>query len=318
MKKVLKYLGILVGVIVVIALCAALFIQIRGIPSYEVETTEFQLNSTPQSVERGKKLALMLCANCHKNPETGKLTGTQMTEAPPEFGFVYSQNITQDKEYGIGNYTPAELVYLIRTGIKKDGHYSPPWMAKLPSMADEDINAIVSFLKSNDPLVAADATPDLPCKPSFLTKFLTHVAFKPLPMPEKRIEMPDTNNKVELGKYLAYNLECFSCHSADYKTNDYLHPELSVGFFGGGNKPLNKEGQVMQTPNLTPDAETGIGSWTPEKFLKAVKYGLKEGEAGLRFPMTPYAYLTDDEVNSIYLYLRTIPAIKNKIKRENV
>lgn len=65
-----------------------------------------------------------------------------------------------------------------------------------------------------------------------------------------------------LGEYLAYNLECFSCHSADFKTNDYLNPPNSDGYFSGGSQMLNLEGQVMLTSNLTPDKETGIGSWT--------------------------------------------------------
>lgn len=313
MKKALKYLGIFVGIIVLVAVCAALYIQVSGIPHYEVKKIEFQLKTTPESIERGKKLAILLCAKCHTNSETGQLTGNYMSDAPPEFGKIYSQNITQDKQYGIGDYTPSELVYLLRTGIKRDGNYAPPWMAKLPNMADEDINAIVSFLKSNDPMVAAINVPDIACEPSFLTKFLTRVAFLPLPLAAGKIEMPDTNNKIALGKYYAHNLECFSCHSADFKTNDFLHPELSVGYFGGGNKPLNKEGQIVLTANLTPDQETGIGNWSKEKFVRAVKFGLKDGEAALRYPMAPFANLTDDEASAIYLYLRSIPAIKNKI-----
>ena len=44
------------------------------IPSYEVKEIEFEAKSTPEALERGKKLALMLCANCHMNRETRKLT----------------------------------------------------------------------------------------------------------------------------------------------------------------------------------------------------------------------------------------------------
>ena len=163
---------------------------------------------------------MMLCVNCHSDPKTGKLTGTQMLDAPTEFGKIFSANITQDKTHGIGDWTDAELMYLLRTGIKKDGKYAPPYMAKLPTMADEDIEAIIAFLRSDDPLVAADATEDFPTEPSLLTKFLCMVAFKPLPMPKQEIILPDTTDKIALGKYLAHNLECFSCHSADFKTNN--------------------------------------------------------------------------------------------------
>ena len=315
MKKVFKILGIILGILLLIVLCGFLFINFKGIPSYETANIDYHVVSTPESIARGEKLASMLCAGCHMDPETGKLTGTQMLDAPPEFGTVYTPNITQDKDYGIGNWTDAELLYLLRTGIKKDGKYAPPYMAKLPNMADEDINAIISFLRSDHRLVNADPKPDQDSKPSFLTKLLCNLAWKPLPMPSETIEMPDTNDRVALGRYLAYNLECFSCHSADFKTNNFLDPPMSAGYFGGGNKPLNREGKVMYTQNLTPDEETGIGSWTEEKFVKVVKHGIKDGEPAMRYPMPPYTQLTDDEAGAIFQYLRTIPPIKNKVER---
>ena len=315
MKKVLKVLAIIVGIVLLFALAGVIFIEVRGIPSYETVKLDIKVEATPERVERGKKLALLLCANCHIDEATGKLTGSEMIDAPKEFGKIFSQNITQDKKYGIGEWTDGELVYLLRTGIKRDGSYSPPWMAKLPHMADEDINSIIAFLRSDDPLVAASVTPDFPCEPSFLSKFLCLVAFKPMKMPEHKIEMPDTNNAVALGKYLVYGLDCFSCHSADFKTNNYEEPDKSVGFMGGGNKPLNKKGQVMVTRNLTPDPETGIGKWTEERFVDALKYGKMVDQPALRYPMTPYVYLTDREAKAIYAYLQTIPPIANKVER---
>jgi len=315
MKKTLKVLGIVITSIVILIGGILLYIGMSDIPSYEVEKIEFESKSTPEAIERGKKLTLMLCANCHLNKETRKLTGIKMLEAPAEFGDIYSQNITQDKKYGIGDWTDGELLYLFRTGIKRNGQYSPPYMAKMPNMADEDINAIIAFLRSDNPMVVADSTPDIPTKPSFLTKLLCRITFKPFPMPTEKIALPDLNNEVELGKYLAHNLECFSCHSSDFKTNDFLDPKLSDGYFAGGNKPLDEEGRVMFTPNLTPDKETGIGTWSKDDFVNAVKYGLKKGENALSYPMMPYTLLTDNEVEAIFEYLQTIPAIKNKVER---
>jgi mono/diheme cytochrome c family protein len=315
MKKVLKYLLYIVVIILVIGLAGFSFIEIRGIPTYDVKKIDYTVQVTPESVARGKKIALLLCADCHKSNATGKLTGRPMTDAPAEFGKIYTQNITQDKTYGIGEWTDGELVYLLRTGIKRDGKYAPPYMAKLPHMADDDINAVISFLHSDDPLVTASATPDTPCAPSFVTKFLCTVAFKPFKMPEQKIDMPDTNNAVQFGKYLVYNLECFSCHSADYKTDNWEVPELSKGYLGGGNKPLDREGKVIVTQNLTPDVETGIGSWTEQRFVNALKYGTMENDRSLRFPMVPFIYLTDTEAKAIYAYLKTVPPIKNKVPR---
>ena len=315
MKKLIKILAKIVLVLLIIGIIAFLFINFRGIPSYDTESIDYTHVATPESLERGKKLALMLCANCHKDPNSGKLTGTKMLDAPPEFGEIFSANITQDKTYGIGEWTDGEIVRLLRTGIKRDGKYAPPYMAKLPTMADEDINAIVSFLRSEDPLVTADATPDRPTKPSFLTKLLCNIVWKPFPMPTEPIKLPDTTETIALGKYLAHNLDCFSCHSADFKTNNFMQPELSEGYFAGGNKPLNKEGKVKLTQNLTPDKETGIGNWTKEQFIKAVKYGIKDGEKALEYPMVPYSLLSDTEANAIFEYLKTLEPVHNEVKR---
>ncbi|WPR70595.1 cytochrome c [Flavobacterium sp. NG2] len=315
MKKILKIIGLLIISLFTIAAAGYVYINATDVPKYETLKIDYQVKSDSLTIKRGKKLALMLCANCHMNHETGKLTGTKMLDAPTEFGEIYSQNITQDKTYGIGNWTDAEILYLLRTGVKKDGQYTPPYMAKLPHMADDDINAIISFLRSDDPLMKADPTPDTPTKPAFLTKLLCRVAWKPFPLPSEKIQLPDTTNTVALGKYLAINLDCYSCHSADFKTNNFLEPELSKGYFAGGNKPLNRDGKVMLTPNLTPDKETGIGNWSKEKFIKAVRFGIVDDKTSLAYPMTPYTLLTDKEVAAIYDYLQTIPPIKNKVQK---
>jgi len=315
MKRILKYFGMTMGILILVLIAIGLYIGANDIPTYEIEKIEFSAVATPEALERGKKLTTMLCANCHMNKSTGKLTGTKMLDAPPEFGEIYSQNITQDNNVGIGSWTDAELLYLLRTGIKKDGQYSPPYMAKLPVMADEDLNAIIAFLRSDDPLVNPDPTPDIPSKPSFLTKMLSRLEWKPLPMPDKSIPLPDSTNTVAVGKYLAHNLDCFSCHSADFKTNNFLQPELSEGYFAGGNKPLDLEGRVKLTSNLTPDKETGIGNWSKEQFILAVKYGQIEGEQALSYPMMPYTQLTDKEAGAIYDYLQTLDPVKNKVER---
>ncbi|NNC96029.1 MAG: cytochrome c [Chitinophagales bacterium] len=315
MKRILKIGGSLILLLVIILAVGFIVINNSDIPTYEVEKIEVKVTPTAESIERGHKLVSMLCASCHKDPATGKLTGTRMPDAPPEFGVVYSPNITQDKKYGIGEWTDGEIYTLLRTGVKKNGQYAPPYMVKLPHMADEDLHAIIGFLRSGHKLVAADPTPDKPSEPSFLTKLLCKIEWKPFPFPEKEIQLPDSSETLELGKYLAHNLDCFVCHSADFKTNNYLEPELSKGYFAGGNKPYNREGRVVLSSNLTPHPESGIGKWTKEQFISAVKFGIMENEAPLQYPMLPYSALEEYEVNAIYEYLKTIPPIDNPVKR---
>lgn len=317
MKKILKVIGVLLAVVILLVICMATFISIRGIPKYEVHVPNIpNVEVTTSRVAQGERIASMLCRDCHYNPETQKFTGRTLTEVP-DFGIINSRNITNDKEVGIGGYTDAQLIYFIRTGIHPlTGQYSPPYMPKLMHISDEDLNSIIAFLRSDKPEVQANKTELPPSEPSFLTKFLCAVAFKPYPFPEKPIPLPDTTNKLELGKYIAlYQLECYSCHSADFKKMDVAVPENSFGFFGGGNVMLNKEGAQIITMNITPDNETGIGSWTEEEFLNAVKYCKPPKGPALRYPMMPYTQLTDYEVSAIYAYLKTVPPLKNKIDR---
>lgn len=317
MKKFFKVLLILIGIIVVIAGLGATYIAFRGMPMYTAEKKDIKIEVTPERVERGTKLASLLCKHCHYNEQTQKFTGREMKEVPM-FGHIYSKNITQDKVAGIANWTDGELVYFIRTGIRKDGQYVPPYMPKLTHISDEDLYSIIAFLHSQNSWVQPDNSRQTKTKPSFLTNFLVTVgAMKPFPYPGKKIEGPDTTDKVKWGKYIAlYQQECFSCHSQDFAKNDYLTPENSPGFFGGGNKMFDIEGKEITTLNITMDNATGIGNWTEEEFIKAVRFGQVTGQPALRDPMTPYTNLTDAEVSAIYAYLKTVPPLNHKIERK--
>src|SRR5919112_1420897 len=112
MKKALRYLGIAIGVILLLAGLFAAFVAIRGIPNYKPEKISMQVQATPARLEKGQKLATMLCASCHLDPNTGKFTGHKLEEAAA-FGEVYSKNITKHPEYGIGKWTDGELAVLL-------------------------------------------------------------------------------------------------------------------------------------------------------------------------------------------------------------
>ena len=318
MKKIFKVLLIIIVVLVVLVGILASYIALRSIPKYDVEKINVKVESTPERVERGVKLASMLCRSCHYNNATQKFTGKELTEAP-QFGTIYSANITQDPVAGIGKWSDGDIIYLIRTGIKPDGQYIPPYMPKLIHISDEDLYSIVAFLRSSNNWVQADNTRQPESKPSFLTKFLVTIgAAKPFPYPKEKIPEPDTTDLVKWGKYIAcYQFECFSCHSRDFAKNDFYTPEKSKGFFGGGNEMYNEEGKKLVTLNITMDENTGIGKWTEEQFIKAVKTGqVPDGGPALRYPMQPYSNLTDQEVRAIYAYLKTVPKLNHKVERK--
>ena len=316
MKKALRYLLLLVGIIALAAGIFATFVAIRGIPSYEARKIDLKVVATPERIQRGAQLSAMLCNDCHLDPNTNRLTGARMHEVK-QFGTIYSRNITNDPEHGIGKWTDGEIAYLLRTGIKPDGSFLPI-MAKLAKMSDEDLQSIIAFLRSDHDLVKADDTQPPASEYSFLSKFLTNIkVLSPMSYPDGPVPEPDTTNIVKWGEYIAlYKLECYACHSRDFAKNDYSFPEKSDGFFGGGNKFEMPDGSTVYSLNITPDEETGIGKWTEEEFVRALKYGQKPGgHPALRPPMKPYTGLTDGEAKAIYAYLKTIPKIKNKVER---
>src|SRR5512133_75103 len=249
MKKALRYLLIVLGVLVILVGCFAAFVALRGVPKYTAEKFDLKVVSTPERIERGRQLSAMLCNDCHMNQNTGKLTGRKMAEVP-QFGAVYSRNITNDPVHGIGKMTDGQLYYLLRTGVRPDGRFLPI-MAKLQKMSDEDLQSVIAFLRSDHQWVKADPTPNIDSKYSFLTKFLTNMKLiKPMPF-YKSVPEPDTTNQVKWGEYVSlYRVECYTCHSANFQTDDFINPPKSKGFFGGGNELKMPDGTTIKSMNL--------------------------------------------------------------------
>ena len=314
MKRLLRVVTLVLIVLVVSAGAASAYIHLAGIPKYPTQQVNLKVEVTPERVERGRRTASMLCAGCHLNPTTGVLTGKRMEDAPAEFGVIYSKNITAHPVKGIGAWTDGEIAFLLRTGIRRDGQYTPPWMAKLPHMSDDDLHDVIAFLRSDDAMVQAADVDDRESEPTFLTKLLCRTAFKPFAYPAGKISAPDPKDKVALGRYLVSGkLDCYPCHSADFKTVDYYSPEASPGYLGGGNPMPDMQGHIVKTANLTPESETGIGRWSEAEFERALRRGVRPNQVVLRYPMLPYPELTDEEVGAIYAYLKTVPPIKNAV-----
>jgi len=302
------------GVIVVPVLAFAVYVEIDGIPRYPARAVDLRAEATPQRLARGKKLATMLCAGCHLDDQIQALTGKEMTEAPKQFGTIFSRNITRDPTYGIGGWTDGQIAFLLRTGVTRDGRYLPPYMAKLPNMSDEDLASIIAFLRSDDPWVAPRAVPNRLTRPSFLTKALAHGPFRPLPYPSRPIPAPDRRDPVAHGRYLVVNLECFTCHSADFTKLDMLEPEKSAGYLTGGNRLNDANGRAIYAPNLTFDEETGIGRYTREQFRRTLRTSIRPDGKPLQFPMVRYPELEDAEVDAIFAYLGSLPRVRKARK----
>jgi mono/diheme cytochrome c family protein len=313
MKKLLKIGGIILGVIVLLVLALVAFIQFSPLPTFETNAPEINVQPDSAKLAEGEKIVKTLCASCHMSDD-GKLGGNHMVDAG-SFGEIHSANLTNHPELGaLSQYSDGEMAYLIRTGIKRDGSYAPPWMVKLSALSDYDMEAILTYLRSDAEELQASNNPTKPSKFNFLANALIKMgAFKPLPYPDKPIASPPKSDKVAYGKYLALSkYDCYACHSAEFATCDFQNPEKSVGFLGGGNPIPDKEGNIILSANLTMDEATGLGNWTEEQFIKAVKTGIRPGKIANRYPMMPYTRLEDEELSAIWAYLQTVPKIENQ------
>ena len=317
MKKVLKIVGVLLLSIIALAGLFCAYVAVKGVPVYDKPTVpKFSVKSTPERVNRGEVIAQIQCMGCHGN-DKNQLTGKQLNEIPAIFGKLFSKNITQDKEKGIGNWTDGELIYFLRTGVRSDGTYAPV-MPQYAHMADEDVQSLIAWLRSDRFAVQPTKEEPQPSELSLVSKLLTNTIMKPLPYPQSLIAMPDSADPVALGKYTADAVgDCFSCHSADLIDQDKVHPEKTKGYYGGGSVLEGESGEKVVTANLTFDEETGIArKYTKEQFIKAVKLGVRPDGSILKRPMTPKIVLSDREVGAIYEYLKTIPKIRNDISQK--
>ncbi len=103
------------------------------------------------------------------------------------------------------------------------------------------------------------------------------------------------------GRYLATAADCEACHTKE--GGDLL----------AGGRPFETDFGIIYSPNITPDAETGIGSWSDADFLRAMHEGIAKDGTRLypAFPYASYTYLTDEDVLAIKAYLDSVPAVKN-------
>lgn len=116
------------------------------------------------------------------------------------------------------------------------------------------------------------------------------------------------NDAVKEGAYLAIAGDCTSCHTAPGGKP-----------FAGGLKMANQFGYLL-TPNITPDMETGIGAYTKDDFFRVLHDGVNKKDQDLYpfMPFTAYTKVTRADSDKIYDYLRTVPAVSNAVKVNNL
>jgi mono/diheme cytochrome c family protein len=127
------------------------------------------------------------------------------------------------------------------------------------------------------------------------------------PHPLTAADIPAHTANLENGKLL-YNVGgCISCHAPGPSLNNV------AADVPAGGKALKTPIGILYPPNLTPDAETGLGQWTDVEFVNAMQKGLGlDGEHLIpAFPYTSYAHMSVGDVQDIKAYLATLAPVKN-------
>ncbi|MBI2714670.1 MAG: c-type cytochrome [Rhizobiales bacterium] len=115
---------------------------------------------------------------------------------------------------------------------------------------------------------------------------------------------------VKRGDYLVNGLlTCGNCHTPKGPTGDIMEKAFSGGL--SWDEPPFK----VTAPNITPDKETGIGSWTDTQIKTALRKGVRPNGTPLAMimPSDFYEIMTERDLNAVVAYLRTLKPIKNKV-----
>ncbi len=144
--------------------------------------------------------------------------------------------------------------------------------------------------------------------------------------------------RVERGRYLVSVMACNDCHTPLKLGANGPEPDMSRMLSGhpetvtmpapppldhawawagaGTNTAFAGPWGVSYAANLTPDQNTGLGIWTEDLFVRALRTGKHMGSGRAIAPPMPWAALgtaTDEDLQAIYAYLRTIPPVVNHV-----
>jgi cytochrome c5 len=296
MKKVFKWIGIVLGGLVGLMLVAGVVLFLIGNArlnkTYDFPPSNIVLPTDAASLAFGKHRVETLCQGCHG----ADLSGIEKWFDVGALGVIDSANLTAG-EGGIGQeYTATEdYVRAIRHGIDPEGKpLFMPAVASTSHLSDQDLGAIIAYLKTIPPvnhrtngnhftplakiMLAAGMLGKLP------VEAVSH---------ETQVTAPARGVSVEYGEYLVNTNDCRVCHGQALAGGPYPNPAIK-----------------KISPNLTTGGE--IGFWSDEQFLNTLRTGTTPGGHALDPELMPwkvYLLFEDDELKAIYLYLHSLPKL---------
>lgn len=295
MRRVLKWVGIvlgsLIGLLLIVGVVLFLMGNARLNKTYDFPATDLEIPTDAESIAYGKHRVESLCAGCH-GPD---LSGLENWFDGGPLGTIDSANLTSG-EGGIGDeYSIEDYVRAIRHGIDQDG--KPIFMVAVVStsyLSDEDLASIIAYLQTVPPvdhvldgeqftplakiLLAAGVLPNLPVEE------VTH---------EVHVSAPERGATIEYGEYMVNINDCRLCHGPDLNGGPFPDPTIT-----------------RISPNLTPGGE--LAFWTEEQFINTIRTGVTPSGHALDpelMPWKEYRNFHDYELQAIWLYLQSLPEL---------
>lgn len=297
MKRTLRWSGYTFSSVLGIVVLAAGYVYFasegRLNETYDVQPPSISFSADSAAVARGKHIATTRgCADCHGDNLGGRAFADNFI-----MGRIYGTNLTSGQGGVGGTYSDADWVRAIRHGIGPDG--TP--LILMPSyeyyyLSDRDLGALIAYLKQLPPVDRPDVgtAPGPMARLMVLTgelKLAAEVVDHDAPHPEA----PPAGPTVAYGEYLSKT--CTGCHGTD---------------FSGGPIPAAPPDWPPAT-NLTPDSTTGIGTWTPADFVRALREGTRPDGSTID-PIMPrqMGQFTDEEITALWKFLRTVEPVQTK------
>ena len=302
---------IIIALLAVVVLGAAWFVfNFTVLLPRDIPVPEITLPTAPEEIERGRYLAthVAVCMDCHSRrnwdyfagpiiPGTLGKGGEVFDRSTGLPGVLTSKNITP---YNLGDWSDGELFRAITGGLQKDGDALFPLMPydAYRTMDERDVLAIMAYLRTIAPIEndVGDHELDFPLS----------LIVNSIPL-EAELGTVNRDDPLEYGEYLATLSGCTWCHTPINATQQLI-PEQSLA----GGHDFFMGGFIVRAANISPDVETGIGSWSEEQFI--ARFREYQGEAGRSIPLgeegynslmpwTMYADMTDADLGAIYTFL---------------
>jgi mono/diheme cytochrome c family protein len=319
MKTLLKIVAALVVLLVVVAACGYGYLMFAFPKVPPPPTVRFE--SSPERLARGQYLTdhVVGCTTCHTQRDWTKFSGPIKPEllgsgSEPfnlgPAGMLYSKNITPA---AIGSWTDGELLRAVTQGVSKDGTPLFPLMPypHFGAMSEDDVHAVLAYIRT---LKAIEGT-----APPRTLSFPLNFIVRTMPGSNTYGSRPSPQDKVAYGKYMTQAALCSDCHTPI----DQRGTPLPGMDFAGGME-FYETGYRVRSANITPDANTGIGSWTEQQFIDKFKgfqnannatLSEKERTQNTVMPITAYAGMTTEDLGAIYAYIRTVKPVTNRVER---